>query len=116
MPPSFHGELDGRSLVKYAWWRAPGPPGPRTLSLRKGERGRTRGSFCGGGVGGRSVVKYAWWRAGGRRGPETLSLRKGGAFQLRPGRLGAGGNNDYGVAYDVFVDRYYDQVAADPAT
>jgi FkbM family methyltransferase len=62
-----------------------------------------------------SLLKYAWWRAAGRRRPVTLALRRGGQFQLRPPGLGAGGNNDYGVAYDVFVDRFYDQVTIDPA-
>jgi FkbM family methyltransferase len=63
-----------------------------------------------------SLLKYAWWRAVGQRRPVTLALRTGGRFQLRPSRLGGLGNNDYGVAYDVFVDRHYDQVVADPAT
>lgn len=59
-----------------------------------------------------SLVKYACWRAVGRRGPVTLSLKTGAQFQLRPSQIGAGGNNDYGVAYDVFVDRYYDRIVA----
>jgi FkbM family methyltransferase len=62
-----------------------------------------------------SLLKYAWWRAAGQRRPVTLALRRGGQFQLRPTRMGAGGNNDYGVAYEVFVDRLYDRVATDPA-
>src|SRR5689334_53899 len=64
----------------------------------------------------RSVLKYAWWRAARQRRPVTLSLKHGGRFQLRPSRLGGQGNNDYGVAYEVFVDRFYDDVPLDPAS
>src|SRR5258706_3840645 len=64
----------------------------------------------------RSALRYACWRAAGRRKPVTLSLKDGGRFQLRPSRLGGHGNNDYGVAYEVFVDRFYDGAPLDPAS
>lgn len=53
-------------------------------------------------------LRYAWWRARGRRGGVTLALRSGPVFQLRPDGRGWRGNDDYGVAYDVFVHRHYD--------
>ncbi len=52
-----------------------------------------------------SVPAYAAWRLQGRSGTVQLRLRDRSRLWLRP--EGAR-NNDYGVAYEVFVHRYYD--------
>jgi FkbM family methyltransferase len=60
-----------------------------------------------------STLSYAAWRAGGRRGRVTLALKSGPRFELRPD---CWGNNDYGIAYEIFVLDYYDdrgRIAAD---
>jgi FkbM family methyltransferase len=51
-----------------------------------------------------SLVRYLLWRLGGRRDAVALRLAKGPVILLRP--PGAA-NNDYGVAYEIFVYRYY---------
>jgi FkbM family methyltransferase len=50
-----------------------------------------------------SAVSYLFWRARGSAGPIGLALRSGVKFELR----GDGANNDYGVAYEIFVHDYY---------
>ncbi len=52
----------------------------------------------------RSALSYGLWSATGHKKPITLRLRSGPRFELRPGRET---NNDYGVAYEVFVAEYY---------
>ena len=52
-----------------------------------------------------SAFSYVAWRARGRPGPVILALKSGPRFELRPNSFG---NNDYGVAYEVFVHEYYD--------
>jgi FkbM family methyltransferase len=52
-----------------------------------------------------SVPAYAWWRLRGRRSPIWLRFAGGPRFRLRPRSMG---NNDHGVAYEVFVHRFYD--------
>lgn len=54
-----------------------------------------------------SLLKYGTWRALGQRGPVNLTLKSGVNFQLRPNAAGQFGNNDYGVAYEIFVHDYY---------
>ncbi|MDA8250722.1 MAG: FkbM family methyltransferase [Rhodospirillales bacterium] len=51
-----------------------------------------------------SLLRYAWWRLRGRRATVHLRLRNGPRLLLRPR---SAGNNDYGVAYEIFVHRYY---------
>jgi len=51
-----------------------------------------------------SMFSYAGWRATSRAAPVTLGLKSGPRFELRPN---SSGNNDYGVAYEVFVHEYY---------
>lgn len=51
-----------------------------------------------------SLLRYARWRWRGRRTTVGLRLRNGPWILLRPNRAG---NNDYGVAYEIFVHRYY---------
>jgi FkbM family methyltransferase len=52
-----------------------------------------------------AAVRYLAWRAGGQRGDVWVQLRSkpefpGPEFQLRPG---SSGNNDFGVAYEIFL-------------
>lgn len=54
-----------------------------------------------------SLLKYAAWRALGQRGAVNLALKSGVNFQIRPNAAGQFGNNDYGVAYEIFVHEYY---------
>lgn len=58
-----------------------------------------------------SAIRYLGWRAGGRVSPIVLSARSGGRFELRPTRFGELGNNDYGVAYEVFAHEIYRRAA-----
>jgi FkbM family methyltransferase len=51
-----------------------------------------------------SVLRYGAWRFLGGDRPVALSLRNGIRFELR---RRTSGNNDYGVAYEVFVLNYY---------
>jgi len=51
-----------------------------------------------------SAISYLAWRMGPRTSPIDLSLRSGVRFQLRPN---VAANNDYGVAYELFVHDYY---------
>jgi FkbM family methyltransferase len=51
-----------------------------------------------------SLVRYLLWRLGGRREAVALRLAKGPVILLRPR---AAANNDYGVAYEIFVHQYY---------
>ena len=51
-----------------------------------------------------SRVRYMAWRLSRRRGSVTLRLAQGPAILLR---APSAGNNDYGVAYEIFVYRYY---------
>ena len=56
----------------------------------------------------KSAVRYLTWRLGGKRGDVWLQLRSeqefpGPEFQLRPN---SAGNNDAGVAYEIFVHKY----------
>jgi len=55
-----------------------------------------------------SAARYLGWRLGGKRGDVWLRLRSGHEFpgpefQLRPN---SAGNNDVGVAYEIFIHRY----------
>jgi FkbM family methyltransferase len=50
-----------------------------------------------------SAPKYFGWRALGCRATVSLRQRNGISFDLRPR---SSGNNDYGVAYEIFVHRY----------
>jgi FkbM family methyltransferase len=59
-----------------------------------------------------SALAYAAWRVRGRRGGVSLALKSGPRFELRSN---ASGNNDYGVAYEVFVHDYYDDWKRTPA-
>ena len=52
-----------------------------------------------------SVPSYVWWRLRGRRSTVSVRLAEGPRILLRPR---SSGNNDYGVAYEVFVHRFYD--------
>lgn len=51
-----------------------------------------------------SALRYFRGRAVRRDYPITLTLSSGARFELRPN---SAGNNDYGVAYEVFVHDYY---------
>ena len=56
----------------------------------------------------KSAVRYLAWRLGARRGDVWLQLHSGPEFpgpefQLRPN---SAGNNDAGVAYEIFVHKY----------
>lgn len=53
-----------------------------------------------------SLARYAWWRLRGRRSTIYVHLRNGPRIFLRSAN--ASSNNDYGVAYEVFVHRHYD--------
>src|SRR5437660_8472821 len=57
-----------------------------------------------------SALSFALWKARRQPGSVTLALRSGLRFELRGGPLGHLGNNDYGVAYEVFVLDYYNPV------
>jgi len=59
-----------------------------------------------------STLAYTAWRVGGRNGPVTLALKSGPRFELRPETCG---NNDYGIAYEIFVHNYYDDRDRVPA-
>src|ERR1700728_117276 len=59
-----------------------------------------------------SAIAYAAWRAGGRKAPVTLALKSGPRFELRPN---SAGNNDFGVAYEVFIHGYYADRSGPPA-
>ena len=59
-----------------------------------------------------SLVRYMCWRLTGRRNAIALRLAGGPMILLRPPRVD---NNDYGVAYEIFVYRYYDCPRALPA-
>ncbi len=52
-----------------------------------------------------SLPSYLLWRAGGRASMTTLRLRDGIRLLFRPVSDTA---NDYGLAYEVFVHRFYD--------
>lgn len=58
-----------------------------------------------------SAARYALWRIRGGQVPVVLRTRSGTRFELRPNGLGSGGNNDYGVAYEIFASRLYAPVA-----
>ena len=51
-----------------------------------------------------SLPRYVLWRLTGRRGVVALRLAGGPTILLRPP---GSGNNDYGVAYEIFLYRYY---------
>lgn len=53
----------------------------------------------------RSLVWYLLWRLAGRHGTVALRLAGGPVLLLRPR---SAGNNDYGVAYEIFQHRYYE--------
>lgn len=55
-----------------------------------------------------SALRYAAWRVARRDNAVALALRSGPRFELRPDSFG---NNDYGVAYEVFVHDYYNDRA-----
>lgn len=48
---------------------------------------------------------YIWWRLTGRSGSVKLRMTNGFQFELR---ARTPTENDYGVAYEVFMQRYYD--------
>src|SRR5215469_12708358 len=54
-----------------------------------------------------SALSYALWKTRHQSRPITLALRSGLRFELRSGSVGRLGNNDFGVAYEVFVMDYY---------
>lgn len=56
---------------------------------------------------GPSLLRYIAWRLMPGRRPVWLRLRSGAQIELRP-RGKRTTNNDYGVAYEVFVHQYYD--------
>src|SRR5579864_6752367 len=58
-----------------------------------------------------SAVAYGVWRLRESRQPILLRLRSGPQFELRPGR---DINNDYGVAYEIFVEKLYDDARTIP--
>ncbi len=49
-----------------------------------------------------SAVSYVAWRTTGRKRPVVLKLKTGPRFELREEK-----NNDYGVAWEVFVHDFY---------
>ena len=51
-----------------------------------------------------SIPRFLVWRLTGRRSTVSIRLRQGPGIMLRPR---SAGNNDYGVAYEVFVHRLY---------
>ncbi len=51
-----------------------------------------------------SLLRYAIWRLMGRRRAVAVQLAGGPSLLLRPSNSG---NNDYGVAYEIFLHRYY---------
>jgi len=51
-----------------------------------------------------SACSYAAWRLRKSQDPIVLKTRLGARFELRPNSFG---NNDYGVAYEIFVHDYY---------
>ena len=51
-----------------------------------------------------SILRYAWWRLRGRGFTVQLQLRNGVRLFVRPR---AAGNNDLGVAYEIFAHQYY---------
>lgn len=51
-----------------------------------------------------SALKYIRWKTMGGTEPVRLALKSGGRFMLRRDRAS---NNDYGVAYEVFVNEFY---------
>jgi FkbM family methyltransferase len=54
-----------------------------------------------------AALRYLVWRLRGRVGPVVLRSRLGPRFEIRPNGLGEGGNNDYGVAFEIFaLDAY----------
>jgi FkbM family methyltransferase len=55
-----------------------------------------------------SALAYAAWIFRGRAGPVQLALRRGPRIEIRPTAFGALGNNDYGVAYEVYISRTYE--------
>lgn len=55
-----------------------------------------------------SALRYTAWRVARRDNAVALALRSGPRFELRPDSFG---NNDYGVAYEVFVHDYYNDRA-----
>ena len=55
-----------------------------------------------------SALRYCAWRVMRRDNAVTLTLRSGPRFELRPD---SSENNDYGVAYEVFVHDYYNDRA-----
>jgi FkbM family methyltransferase len=57
-----------------------------------------------------SAVTYAAWRLRQRPGPVTLMARPDLRFELRPP---GSGNGDYGIAYEIFVLRFYDMPGAE---
>ena len=59
-----------------------------------------------------SLVRYLLWRLAGRRGTVALRLAGGPVLLLRPR---SAGNNDYGVAYEIFQHRYYECPRSLPA-
>lgn len=58
-----------------------------------------------------SAARYFLWRVRGDGRPVTLRARSGERFELRPNGLGRGGNNDYGVAYEIFAHDLYGPAA-----
>ncbi|HUB11661.1 MAG TPA: FkbM family methyltransferase [Acetobacteraceae bacterium] len=52
-----------------------------------------------------SLPRYLLWQLTGRRDTVAVRLRDGPKLLLRPR---SAGNNDYGVAYEVFLHRHYD--------
>src|SRR5947209_2005535 len=54
-----------------------------------------------------SVPSFALWKALRQGRSVTLTLRSGLRFELRRALFGHLGNNDYGVAYEIFVMDYY---------
>src|SRR5438067_4943853 len=54
----------------------------------------------------KSAASYFAWRLLRLQRPVTLRLKSGPRFELRPRSIS--NNNDYGVAYEIFVEKQYD--------
>jgi FkbM family methyltransferase len=54
-----------------------------------------------------SLIRYAGWRASGQKTPVHLQTRLGPIVELRAPADTAAANNDFGIAYEIFVHRYY---------
>ncbi|MDP3414443.1 FkbM family methyltransferase [Falsiroseomonas sp.] len=64
----------------------------------------------------RSAITYGLWRLSGRKRDVHVRTRLGPVIELRPTLFGDRRNNDFGVAYEIFVlDLYGDELGLDSA-